>query len=304
MLTSHRRLLTYQGMSIQLRQPTAADADAVARLVFDAFTTFHDRHQMPRDFPALDAAIGLTQAWIHHPQVWGVLAERDGKIIGCNFLEERGEAKGVGPVCVDPNEQGSGIGRKVMLAVMERARAINAKSVRLVQEPYNTRSLPLYASVGFDVKEPLAVMIGTPTGKPSRDTNVRPMAEADLPACAALCRSIHQIDRTGELRDAIQHFQPFVLERGGAIRAYASAPNFFLMNHAVAETPADMQNLLLGVATATGRPIGLQVPVRNAEFFRWCLSQKLQMSKPTTLMTVGEYHEPPKGAWWVPSILY
>jgi predicted N-acetyltransferase YhbS len=291
-------------MSINLRQPTPADADVVARLIFSAFTTFHDRHQMPRDFPSPDAAMGLAQAWMNHPQVWGVLAERDARIVGCNFLEDRGDAKGVGPVCVDPNEQGGGIGRMVMLAVLERARAIKAKSVRLVQEAYNTTSMSLYASLGFDVKEPLAVMIGTPTDKPSRDAKVRSMTPADLPACAALCRAIHQIERTGELRDAIEHFQPFVLERGGRLVAYASMPNFFLMNHAVAETPRDMQDLLLGVAVETARPIGLQVPTRNAEFFRWCLSQKLRMTKPTTLMTLGEYHDPAKGAWWVPSILY
>ena len=89
-----------------------------------------------------------------------------------------------------------------------------------------------------------------------------------------------------------------------ALRAYASTPNFFLMNHAVAETPQDMKDLLLGAAAQTGQPIGLQVPTRNAEFFRWCLSQKLRMTKPTTLMSTGEYHEPPAGAWWVPSILY
>jgi len=290
--------------TIKLRQPTPADADAVARLVFTAFSTFHDRHQMARDFPSPDAAIGLMQAWLHHPQVWGVLAEREGRIIGCNFLEERGEAKGVGPVCVDPNAQDAGIGRKLMVAVMERAKQINARSVRLVQEPFNTRSMPLYASVGFDVKEPLAVMIGTPTDKPSAGANVRAMIEADLAACAGLCRSIHGIDRTGELRDAIEHFQPFVLERSGRVVAYASAPNFFLMNHAVAATPQDMKDLLLGVATVTNQPIGLQVPTRNAEFFRWCIAQKLRMSKPTTLMSSGEYQEPAKGTWWVPSILY
>ena len=76
------------------------------------------------------------------------------------------------------------------------------------------------------------------------------------------------------------------------------------MNHAVAQTPQDMQNLLLGVAAATGQPLGLQVPTRNTEFFRWCLSQKLRMAKPTTLMSTGAYHEPPADAWWVPSILY
>jgi hypothetical protein len=246
----------------------------------------------------------MAAAWMNHPQVWGVLAERGGRVVGCNFLDERCDAKGVGPICIDPGEQGGGIGRQLMLAVIERGRATGARSVRLVQEAYNTASMSLYASVGLDVKEPLAVMIGTPIDKPSSNATVRPMTERDFPACAALCSALHGFDRTAELHDAIQHFQPFVLERRGAIRAYASTPNFFLMNHGVAEQPQDMQDLLLGVAAQTGQPIGLQVPTRNADFFRWCLSQKLRMAKPTTLMSTGEYHQPRNGAWWFPSILY
>ena len=292
-------------MSITLRSPKPSDADRVARLIFDAFKSIQDRHSMPRDFPTLDAAVGMTAAWLNHPRVWGVLAERDGRVVGCNFLEERDDgANGVGPICIDPAEQGGGIGRKLMLAVLHRGAQRNAKSIRLVQEAFNTASMSLYASVGFDVREPLAIMTGTPVGKPSADGNVRPMTEADLPACAVLCRQVHGIERTGELRDAIQHFRPFVLERGGAIRAYASTPNFFLMNHGVAATAQDMQDLLLGVAMQTGQPLGLQVPTRNTDFFRWCLSQKLRMMKPTTLMSSGEYHDPPAEAWWFPSILY
>ena len=161
-------------MSIKLRQPVAADVDRVARLIFEAFSTFQDKHRMPRDFPSLDAAIGMATAWMNHPQVWGVLAERDGRVVGCNFLDERCDgAKGVGPICIDPAEQSGGIGRKLMLAVLERGRARNAKSVRLVQEAYNTASMSLYASVGFDIKEPLAVLIGTPSDKPADGVNVR-----------------------------------------------------------------------------------------------------------------------------------
>jgi hypothetical protein len=259
---------------------------------------------MPRDFPSLDAAIGVADAWLNHPRVWGVLAEREGRIVGCNFLDERCDVRGVGPICIDPQEQNGGIGRKLMRAVLERGGQTGAPSVRLVQEAYNTASMPLYASVGFEVKEPLAVVVGTPIDQPSGDAVARPMTEADLPACAELCRRTHGFERTGELRDALEHFRPFVLVRGGHVVAYASTPNFFLLNHGVSQTPQDMRDLLLGVAAVTGQPIGLQVPTRNAEFFRWCISQKLRMLKPNTLMSTGDYREPPAEAWWFPSILY
>jgi predicted N-acetyltransferase YhbS len=291
-------------MSITLRQPEPSDANAVARVVFAAFESVQEKHRMARDFPSLDVAVGFMQGWIAHPEIWGVLAERHGRIIGCNFLATRNDVFGVGPVCVDPNEHGGGIGRKVMRAVMDEAKRRNARSVRLVQESFNTTSMSLYASLGFEVKEPLAVMTGVPSDKPSSGATARPMTEADLPACAALCQETHGFDRTGELRDALAMFRPFVLERGGCITAYASAPAFFLLNHGVAATPQDMRDLLLGFSAATGQPISLQVPTRNGEFLWWCLSQKLQMLKPTTLMSTGEYREPPRGAWWFPSIEY
>src|SRR3954463_15861869 len=113
--------------SLKLRPPTAADVPAVAKLIFEAFASIHDRHRFPRDFPSIDPALQLAEAWINHPKVWGVLAVRtdngEGRdtVVGCNFLDERnaldvpsagGKVVGVGPVCVSPAEQGSGVGRR------------------------------------------------------------------------------------------------------------------------------------------------------------------------------------------------
>jgi GNAT superfamily N-acetyltransferase len=302
-------------MSLTLRCPRPEDVPVLGQLVHDAFAGFHDRHQIPRDFAAREVAVGLMQAWTAHPRIWGVVAEdADGRIVACNFLDERNSMPGVGPVCVDPSQQGGGLGRAVMQAVVDRGRQIGATSVRLVQEPLNCVSLSLYTSVGFDVKEPLALMRGNPaavTGgsggagdaEGAGTADVRPMTEADLPACADLCRRVHGFDRTGELRDALKQFRPFVLLRGGRVAAYASAPTFWLMNHAVAETERDLRHLLLGAAAQSdGQPISFLVPIRHAGLFRWCLSQELRMVKPMTLMALGDYQEP-RGAW-VPSVEY
>jgi predicted N-acetyltransferase YhbS len=293
-------------MSFELRAPTPADVPAVAQIVFDAFCTFQDRHGFSRDFPSLDVATGFMEAWIKHPQVWGVVATReDGEIVACNFLDERNKVPGVGPICVSPAAQGGGEGRRLMQAVLDRAKSQGAKSVRLVQEAYNATSMSLYASLGFEVKEPLVVMTGRPISKPSKGATARPMTERDLPQCAALCERLHGFDRTGELRDALAgQFRPFVLERGGRVTAYASAPWFWLLNHGVAETDQDMKDLLLGVAAQGDEPISLQVPTRNAALFRWCLAEKLRYVKPMTLMAVGEYRDAPAGTWWYPSVEY
>jgi hypothetical protein len=205
-------------------------------------------------------------------------------------------------VCVDPTTQGSGVGRKTMQAVLGRAKSRNARGVRLVQDAFNTVSMSLYTSCGFDVKEPLALMTGVSRSKPAT-ADVRPMAESDLKACAALCERVHGFDRAAELADAMKAFKPMVLVRDGIVRAYASSPHFWILNHAVAETEEDLRELLLGAAAqGGGQPLSMLVPIRRGDFFRWCLAEGLRVVKPMTLMAMGEYREP-TGAWF-PSVEY
>jgi predicted N-acetyltransferase YhbS len=89
-----------------------------------------------------------------------VVAESEGPIIGSNFLDERDPIRGLGPVTVNPQVQVRGIGRRLMEAVLERARG--AVHLRLVQDSFNMLSIYLYASFGFEVKEPLLLMRGQP----------------------------------------------------------------------------------------------------------------------------------------------
>jgi hypothetical protein len=187
-----------------------------------------------------------------------------------------------------------------MQAVIERGR--EAPGVRLVQDAFNTRSYSLYASLGFDVKEPLLLIRGTPPGEPNSSATVRRVAEDDVIACARLCTVVHGYERSHELRDALRLFSPFVVERDGRITGYLTAPTFWLMNHGVAETEEDMRALILGAASMSSEPLSFLLPTRQASFFRWCLSMGLRAVKPMTLMTMGTYQEP-KGCYF-PSVLY
>ena len=285
---------------IQIRRATAADADECGRIIFDAFGGIARKHNFPPDFPTLEMAVGMARAVTSNPAAFGVIAESGGKIVGSNFLDQRDAIAGVGPITVDPAYQGGGVGRKLMQAVLERGR--EAPGIRLVQEPFNTVSLPLYASLGFEVKEPLALMRGKPTGHASGQAEGRPMQERDLSACAQLCKNVHGWDRTNELRDSLKMFRPFVLVRHGRVAAYASAPTFWILNHGVAQTEQDMIDLLLAAGAANAEPISLLVPIRRASFFRWCIAAGLRVVKPMTLMTVGKYQDP-QGAFY-PSVIY
>ena len=199
--------------AVTLREIEARDADACARICFEAFGAFHDQHRFPRDFPALEMATGMFGALTSDPSIWGVVAEVDGRVVGSNFLYEGDPIAGVGPISVDP-EYRRGVGRRLMEAVIERGR--EAPGIRLVQDAFNMRSLSLYTSVGFDVKEPLALVSGKPHGGRAQDMEVRPLTEEDLDACEALCREVHGFERTAELRGSTQALAPWVGVRDGS----------------------------------------------------------------------------------------
>lgn len=289
-------------MTIDIRPATPADHPDVARIVFDAFGWIAREHNFPPDFPQLEVARGMAQMALNHPKWFGVVAEVDGRVVGSNFLDQRDAIAAVGPITVDPSVHCKGIGRRLMQAVIDRGRQSGHPGIRLVQEPHNTISLPLYTSLGFDTTEPLALMTGKVAANPSPGVIVRPMTPADVPACAELCKRVHGFDRANELRDAIEPFRPHLLERGGRVVAYASAPAFWILNHGVAETDADLFDLLAGASAAFTEPLALLVPTRRGDFFRRCLAAGLRMVKPMTLMALGEYHQP-KGAFW-PSVGY
>jgi hypothetical protein len=188
-----------------------------------------------------------------------------------------------------------------MEAVLERAEA--ARGVRLVADAFNARSVALYASLGFEVKEPLLLVRGAPRNGPPPGVAVRPLAAADLGACARLCAMVHGVERTAELRDALKAFTPFAVEREGRLTGYLTAPTFWLANHGVAETEADMRALIAGAAAAASpEPVSFLLPVRQASLFRWCLAEGMRVVKPMTLMAMGEYREP--GGVWFPSVFY
>jgi predicted N-acetyltransferase YhbS len=287
------------GKQITLRPVEPADTEQLAQILFDAFGDIHDHHRFPRDFPVLEAAQGMLGMWIPHPQVWGVVAEVNGRVVGSNFLDERDEIVGVGPITVDPHGQNSGVGRRLMEAVIERGK--DAPGIRLMQDGFHLRSLSLYASLGFDVTASCIVMSGTPHGQPVEGIEVRHLTEADVDQCEALCKQVHGFTRTGSLRDALQAFAPFVAVRDGRVTAYATSVTFWPMAHGAAETEDDMKALLLGAAATGDEPLALLVPLQSG-LFRWSLEQGLRGVKPMNVMARGAYQEP-RGAWF-PSVIY
>lgn len=287
-------------MAVKIRNAMPGDAASCGRIIYQAFKMEADSHGFAPGFPSTVAAIEFANAVISHPNIFAVVAEADGAIVGSNFLWERDPIRGAGPLAVDPRHQARGLGKQLATAVLERARG--AVGVRGVQDAFNTTSIALYTSLGYVVREPLLLLQGVPKGKSVAEATVRRLVEVDVGRCETIAENVHGYGRGGEIRDALRFFDPFVVERAGRIRGYATAPTNWAVNHAVAETEEDMRALLLGAAAQSEGPLSLLVPARQAELFRWCLSETLRVVKPMTLMTVGAYQEP-RGAY-LPSVIY
>jgi GNAT superfamily N-acetyltransferase len=287
-----------ENQAVVIRRAAPDDAAVCGRIGFEAFATLANEHNFPPDFPTPVHAAHVLSMMFSHPSFFCVVAERDGKVVGSNCLDERAPIAGVGPVTIEPGAQNRSVGRQLMQAVMTRATERKFAGVRLVQAAYHNRSLSLYAKLGFVVREPLACMQGTAIQKTPLGYRVRPAEPSDLATCNDLCVRVHGHDRGGELNDAIQQGTAVVAESAGRIRAYASSVAFF--GHAVGEANRDLQALISAAKEFQGP--GILVPTRNAGLFRWCLESGLRVVQPMTLMTTGLYNEP-AGAY-LPSILF
>jgi predicted N-acetyltransferase YhbS len=282
-----------------IRSATSADAEKCGRIFFDAFESIAARHGFPTEpgspeFTRWKVASMLADEGFH-----GIVAERDGSVLGSLFIDERSPIVGIGPVTVDPGEQDAGIGRALMEHALQRSGERGAPGVRLVQTAYHYRSFALYASLGFVVREPLSVMQGqVPDAEPPAGHLVRPATPDDVEPASELCRHVHGHDRARELAGAVSDGTAVMVERGGEIAGYATGLGYGW--HAVAEDNQSLISLLASAESYMG--LGLLVPSRNAELLGWCLRHGLRVVQQSTLMTIGLYNEP-RGAY-LPSIVF
>jgi predicted N-acetyltransferase YhbS len=299
--------LTTTEHNLRLRPGAIDDAKDVGKIIYEAFSGIADKHGFTREIPTVDIGINVATSFLSNPGFYSVIAEdtegAGNKIVGSNFLDERSVlVAGVGPITIDPKSQNKGVGRQLMVNVIERARSKKYPAIRLLQASYHNRSLALYTSLGFDVREPISTLQGKPIQAVIPGRTVRIATESDLESCNAVCRAVHGHDRNGELIDSIKQGIAKVVIHDDKITGYTSGLTYF--NHSVGFTNDDIKALIASEATTTdsyGGP-GILIPTRNAELFRWCLENKLRLVHQLTLMTDGMYNEPTGS--YMPSILY
>ena len=283
---------------LKLRPGRPEDATTCSLICFEAFKAINDAHGFPPDFPTPEAPLGFLSTMLAHPEgFYGVVAESGGKIIGSNFLSYGDPIHGVGPITVDPTVQNGGIGKALMIDVMEFSRRNGAAGIRLVQAAFHNRSLSLYTKLGFDTKEPLSCIFGPSLDRALPGYKVRPVTKADVDACNALHLGLHGFVRGQELLGAVAQNSATLAERDGEIVGFTTGIGF--LGYAVAE---DNDALKALIAAATLSPPGFLLPTRNSDLMRWCFANGLRVTQPMTLMAHGFYNEP-KGAF-LPSVIY
>jgi GNAT superfamily N-acetyltransferase len=293
-----------------LRPGRIEDADKVGKIIFEAFSAVAGKHSFPPDFPSVDVARGLAFSLLSNPRFYSIVAEDNtsnsgedkNSIVGSNFLDERSNiVAGVGPLTIDPKYQNKGTGRQLMINVLERAKNKNFPAIRLLQASYHSRSLALYATLGFEVREPISNMQGKPIQEAIPGRSVRAATESDTESCNTICKTIHGHDRNGELQDSIKQGSAKVVLHENKITGYTCGLTFF--NHSVGLTNDDLKALISSATNddSYGGP-GILIPSRNTHLFRWCLSNRLRLVQQLTLMTIGLYNEP--AGSYMPSILY
>lgn len=286
------------------------DADKVGKIIFEAFSAVADKHSFPPDFPSVDVARGLASSLLSNPRFYSIVAEDNtsngsedkNSIVGSNFLDERSNiVAGVGPLTIDPKYQNKGTGRQLMINVLERAKNKNFPAIRLLQASYHSRSLALYTTLGFEVREPISNMQGKPIQEAIPGRSVRAATESDTESCNTICKTVHGHDRNGELQDSIKQGSAKVVLHENKITGYTCGLTFF--NHSVGLTNDDLKALISSATNddSYGGP-GILIPSRNTQLFRWCLNNGLRLVQQLTLMTIGLYNEP--AGSYMPSILY
>lgn len=209
---------------------------------------------------------------------------------------------------------------KVFSLTFRLAKALerNIKSIRLVQETYNTVSFALYAKLGFDPKDQMTVL----TGVPSRPLDEAPswtyrdLTKEDLPQCKELIVEVMGVKRSLELERAAlsdwwpKHFgaaQVAVAKDNGKILGYMSATS--ILGHGVGRSEEIVAGLYAFMAkrqAGESAPHMLKVFGRlNPRLLVWALNSGLRVQRQCTLMVRGDYSEVnvSKGTY-IPSIAF
>jgi GNAT superfamily N-acetyltransferase len=123
------------------RVATETDAAGLVPLINRAF-------EVERQFFTSDR-IDLPTTLEHLKKGNFLLAERNGKLAGCNYVELREDSGYFGLLSVDPSEQGRGLGRKLVEQAEGFCRDAGCRVMRIRVLNHRTELPPFYEKLGY-----------------------------------------------------------------------------------------------------------------------------------------------------------
>lgn len=184
----------------------------------------------PMDVRDLDGAHTLSrrEKWPHRAEDWeymlsigeGVVAERDGRIIGTILVWKHDEHTAtLGMVIVSQQARGQGLGRKLMQAALERA------GTRAVRLNATQDGLALYESMGFvevgAILQHQGTALPVPIVQLDPGVRVRPLGKADADVVLAFDRAATGMTRPKLMADLMADSRGVVLDRDGEALGFA-----------------------------------------------------------------------------------
>lgn len=125
------------------RTADEADAEALVPLINRAF-------EMELQF--FDTLrIDLAETLEHLKKGTFLLAEEDGRLAGCNYVELRDENGYFGLLSVDPAYQGRGLGRKLVEQAEDLCREAGRSLMQIRVLNHRTELPPFYEKLGYSV---------------------------------------------------------------------------------------------------------------------------------------------------------
>src|ERR1700680_3191142 len=125
----------------RLRPAVPSDIEAIARLINAAFVV--ERVVIDGDRTNPENVRGLLNAGRF------LLAEDATGLVGCVYVELRGEHSYLGLLSVDPQRQGTGLGRQLVGAAEQFSRGAGCRAIDLRIVSARAELLPFYRRLGY-----------------------------------------------------------------------------------------------------------------------------------------------------------
>ena len=136
-------MAAHMASEFQFRIATASDVESLVTLINRAF-------EVELQF-FTNERIDLAETLEHFRKGSFLLAENDGRLAGCNYVELRGDAGYFGLLSVSPELQGLGLGGKLIEQAEEFCRNAGCSKMQIRVLNHRTELPPFYEKLGYKV---------------------------------------------------------------------------------------------------------------------------------------------------------